>query len=358
MKKLGKKILVMSLLGSLSVTSLAGCGKKEDKEDKEEVVYTPETASATDALKVGEEDISIAEVLAYAVQYVYVQNVTSDTMDAELTKDSIIDSLRQTKLIYNVAINNGYELPDGYMQSAETTVDNVMKMFDEDFFEKYGITKEVFRKVFIEQCYVEAYSSYIKNDMNEKITADMTAACEKIDFVKLYYVRFPLIELDEQGEALTDEEGNYIKLSEEEKLKTKEAAENAIKEITDGKDVAEVIASYGVSDYSQETNGYIGGYSDEVNEALKGMKEGECSEIFEDEVSYLFIVMMDEENDEAKEAYIGVQTQEVLEEQFAEVQKKWLQTIPIDNENDFYGTEWADFDISQFVDDLNENRNK
>lgn len=349
-KVLFKKVICISSLAMVMVSSLSGCsGKKDD------VVYTAEEASTTKVMNVGDYEINLDEALVYSLQYIYMQGTTSDSLDdvtVESSKSAILDNIRQVKLMYDVAVNNSYELSQEDVATVDQTVKNCKTLFTQEMLDEYGISDEVLTKVFTEQYTVERYSEYIKHDMSETILADIEAAYKDYQFVVLSFIRFPTVEVDEQDAPKVDENGEYVYLSESEKEEVKKNAEEALEKLRDGTDYDQVIAEYGIAAYCYDNTGYIGGYSDELNAQLETMKAGDCSEIMEDSLGYGIVYMKEIDDGTLKQTYVEVQANEVLESEFATLQQRWLSTISIDPVNDMEGTTWADFDLKLFVENM------
>lgn len=359
MKKMIKQIGALTLVGCMALGLMTGCGSKKGKLDPEGG-YSKEEAKNTNVMVVGEDNISIGETLVYLIQYAYVQGLTEEQITDETVeshKSAVLDSVRQSKIFYTVAINNDFELSNDDKKIVDTAVENTKNLYSQEFFDKYGITDDILTKVYTEQYTVEKFTEMMKADMNEKIYNDTLSAYDDYRFVTVYLMRFPTVEINDDNEPQTNDDGSYVYLSDEDKAKAKEDAQNAIEDIKSGTDYLEVAANYGVDGYSYENNGYVGAYSDELNEAIEPLENGECTDVFEDDLGYGFVVMLNNNNEENKQSYAEVQAKEVLDSEFQTLQQKWLSTVAIDTEKDLNGTVWADFDLKLFISDMNKSMN-
>lgn len=357
-KKKNRRMISLVLCLALLMLTITGCekGKNTDSSDAldKEGGYTREEASQTKVMKVGDYDVTLDEALVYTLQYVYMQSVTSDSMtDQQISdlKNAVLNNIRQVKLIYDVASHNDYTLSEADMTTVSQAVANCKNMFTQELMEKYGISDETLERVFTEQYTVEQFSSYIKSDMKEKILADLDEAYKDYQFVSLTFIRFPTVEIEEEAPK-KDEDGNYIYVSDDEKQKMKEQAEAALKDLENGMDYNQVMDNYGVKAYSYDNTGYLGGYSDELNKQLENMQVGDYTEIMDDDLGYCIVIMTNMDDGTTKTAYVDMQAEEVLKQEFETLQNKWLSTVEIDTENDLYDTVWVDFDIKLLTKDM------
>lgn len=348
------------MVGTLALSSLTGCGKDNTTEEGKVVLsseggYTVEEAASTKVMKVGEYDVYLNEAMVYTLQEMYMQGATSATMTEEKIteyKNKVLDTIRQVKIINDVAINNDYVLPEEEKSKIDEAVANSKTLFGQEILDKYGITDEVLYMVYTEQFTVEMFSAYIKEDMGDSIYADLVKAYEEIQFVGVYVMRFPIVQKTDTDEPMRDEAGQYVYISDSDKETVYAQAEQAKKDIEAGEDVASVAEKNGVIAYSQASTGYIGGFSEELNSQLENMEIGDCTEIYEDELCYGIIILQSIDDGTDKEAYLQVQTTSTLSTQFETLQTRWLQTIAIDTVNDLEGTVWTDFDLLNFVKDM------
>lgn len=359
MKKnhLFNKMLSLSLVAAMTFSFMTGCKGKDNKDeekDKSEVIYTVEEASTTKALKIGDYEIYLDELMVYAMQDIITYGVKSEDIkkDEKTNKDQALSLIRETKILYDVALHNDVELNDNDIVTKDQLVESFKDRVPDEVFEMYGVSDEVIDKVFTERTYVEKFQNDIQNQMGQDITNDLTEAYKDYNFQNIYYIMFPTIEVDKNDNPAVDDAGEYIPLSESEKAEVLKKANSAIEELRSGKDVEEVIAGYGVDKYSSEQAGYVGGYSDEVNEAVADLKAGECTDVMETELGYVTIYIIDDHNEELRDNYVYSIVKDMLQDQMESLKQDWLSTIPVDVENDVIGTAWDDFDMAKMSDIL------
>lgn len=345
-----KKLVVGMLSAAMLLGTLTGCGEK-----KVEQKYSKEESASTKVMNIGEYEIFLDEMLVYVVQSVYIGGVTSKTAGAQnnTIKDEVLSNIRETKILYDVAINNNVELSEDDIAYTDSIIKNFKASFSQEFFDAYGISDEVIKKVFIERTYVEKFQNDIKNEMGKTINDDVDKGYVDYEFDQLYYMIFPTVAVDETtGNPATDSDGNYIPLSDDKKAEAKANAEVAVAEIRGGADAKSVAEKYQISEYCTEQIGYQDAYSDELKPVMEPMKDGDCTDVDETQVGYRIIVMLKENDEELKANYTYSIASDILENQFESLKKSWLASIEVDPEKDMVGDVWEKYSIQDMVDDM------
>lgn len=345
---IGKKLFAYGMISVMLMGMMTGCGKKDDNVD---VVYTQDEASATEALVIGDYSINMDELMVYSIQEIVTYGVKPEKIDADEAgyKEQTLALLRETKILYDVALHNGVELNDSDIQAKDELVNNFKSIVPNELFEKYGISDEIIDKVFTERTYVEKFENDIRNQMGQDISDDLTESYADKNFQTMYHMVFPIIEVDENDEPKKDDDGNYIELSDDEKKAVKERAEAALKDIEDGKEPEVVAEEYGISPYCSDTSGYVGAYSEEMNEILADIKAGECTDVLEGDTGYTIIYMKTVNDEALRDSYVYAVANDYLDSQYEALRNQWLATIPVDVEGDIRGTTWADFNMREMA---------
>lgn len=356
MKKLNltKRLVAGVMLIALAVTSLTGCDKTGDSATNTDAVGM-ENSSETKIMVVGERDVYLDEALVYTFQNIYLRGTASADWTENhsiAVKQEVISSIREAKILYKVACDNGYTLDESDYETVDVTSSNFEKTFGQELLDKYGITHDTIYMVFEEQALVSKFETEIKNDMGQSINDDLTAAYADYQFNTLYYMMFPTIEKDDADQPKLDENGNYIPLSDEDKAAVLEQAEAALEELRGGADYLEVADKYGITNYCSETSGYIGSYSDELNEALKDLGDGECTDIMEGEMGYSIVYVVVADDETLKTSYVYMLASEATDSEYEVLRNNWLATVPVDAEGDMEGTAWEDLDVKSIVVDF------
>ena len=343
-----KRLLVITLTFVMVASMLTGCKDKQ--------VYTVEEASSTEVVKIGKYTIYLDEMIVYAIQDFYLQGGNSaefDEVKDAYKKLTILSTLRENKIIYDVSQNNGLTLNDDDMAFVEQSITNFKTMIGQEILDRYGISDELLDRLFYEQACVTKFENDMKNDLGQTIQDDLTEQYADTKFMTIYYMTFPTVEVVD-GEPKVDASGNYVYVSDTEKEKVKEKAQEAADRIAAGEDYKAIAEEYGVAAYSQETNGYTGAYDEETNKIVDSMKDGDVSEPLESTLGYNVIVMLNSDDQNMKTSYIYSVASEGVDSEFEKLRQMWLGTIEIDAEGDKIGTTWDDFDLKSLLIDMEE----
>lgn len=351
MRRHSKRIL-SAILGLTMVVGLSGCGANDNKTN---VSGGYKNSSTTKAMVVGDYDINMDEMIMYSMQTAYMSDTKSESLtdvSVNTNKKTVLSLIRTNKIIYNVAVQNGCTLEDKDIDYVNNYIDGFKSRFPAEFLDEYGIGDDIITKVFTEQAMVSKYENDIKNDIGTNVQAGLEEELKDTKFHTLYYMLFPTVEI-EDGNPTMDDNNNYIYVSDDEKEKVLERANEATERIKNGESYEDIAKEYEVTEYSGERAGYADAYTDkDVAKAISELKDGECMEPYEDTLGYAVVVMIDSDNPELKESYISNYTSNSVSTQFDELEQKWLGTIKVDEAADMEGTVWADFDYKTMVEDL------
>lgn len=351
-KKYLKKQVAASVLAlSMAAASLTGCsnGLSSSKKESSNVgTMTQEEASTTKVMVIGDYDIYMDELLVYAIQALVTNNATVATVETnqDTYKEQTLSLIRTTKILYDVTQHNDVTLDDSDMETTNNTINNFLKSMPDGLLEKYGISEDVVRKVFIEQTYVSKFENDIKNDMGKTAQSDIEEKVKDYNFTIFDYILFPTVETTSEDVPATNTDGSYKYVDDASKQKAKENAEALLKELEAGGDAASLAAKYGVSDYYFERTGYVGSFTDSVNKAIENLENDDCSGVLEEQLGYAVIHMKSAHDEDLMKNYAYAVAKDTVDTQFDNLEKQWLSSIEVDTEKDMEGTVWADYDLS------------
>lgn len=342
-----KKICVAALSLTMAISMLTGCNKQ---------VYTQEEVSTTKAVMIGDYTIYLDELIVYAIQDFYLQGGNSaefdDVKDA-YKKLTILSTLRENKIIYDVSQNNGLTLDEEDMAFVEQSLNNFKAKIGQDFLDRYGISDELLERLFYEQACVTKFENDMKNDLGRTIQEDLEKSYANTKFNTIYYMTFPTVEVVD-GQPKTDASGNYVYLSDAEKENVKAQAEEAVERMRAGENYIDIANEYGITAYCQETNGYTGSYSDDMNAIVDNLGDGDVSDPIDSTLGYNVVYMINSDDQQLKDSYIYSVASDGVESEFEKLRQMWLGTIEIDAEGDKIGTVWDDFDLKGLLIDMEE----
>lgn len=344
-----KKYLVATLCLCM-ILSLVGCKKKEEEGYKD--------SSTTKVMVVGDYDVYLDEVIMYSMQVFFLQGADSQSWSEGVEKnnrETVISLVRENKILYDVAVNNDVTLNEADLEYVQTTIDGFKSKFSQDILDKYGITDETIQRVFEEQAIITKFENDTRNDMAQTMYSDFTEVYADYNFYSMYYMLFPTVQVGDDGNPVLNDDGTYAYVSESEKEEIYANASAAVEDIRAGKSYEEVATTYGVTDYSSSRISYAGANNDEELDAQIGaLNAGECTEVFEDTLGYVVVVMVSPNDEEIKDDYVTTLVNSSLSDEFEALKKMWLGTIAINETEDMEGTVWDDFDFKGLLIDLEE----
>ena len=266
-----RKIVCLLCALILCLSMLSGCGAGDEKTNKK-VVMT-----------VGEYDINHDELMLYCILELLSGTMTYQDVVADEAKykQQVLDSLVKTKMLNDAATLEKLEFNKNDEETRDRLIDNFTSYVPKDVLKKYGISEEVVKSVFQDTSVMNKLSNDTRNEMGKSLNEKYLEEFKDYNFQRIYYVTFPKVEADEEGNPLITEEGTYVMLDDETRAAKKEDAEAAVKEINAGADAKEVAKKYGVDAYSEEKSCYVGGYSSDMNDIMANLKAGQCTCVYE-----------------------------------------------------------------------------
>lgn len=320
-----KKRLRTSLVGLLIMTMLfclAGCGDASQGISVEE-------AKGTVIMSLGDDyDVSMSEFYLYLIQYLSMQQMDPESMsDADCSSviDTVLQQMRLELVEYLLAQNTeGVEAKQEDLDSIETDTANYMERFGKEFLAEYGIDEECVKQLFTEQVYILALTDKAVEDMKKDYYEQYLQEYSEKTFHSISYALFPSIRYDEEGKPQTDDEGEYISLSEDEMKEQHAKAEEFHKRALDGESLEDLIEEYGISASSGKEHNYKGAYSEEMNQAIDNLKTGDISDVVETEAGYM-IARMDNPNDTDYRDYVAqYAASDTANNMLPQMQQNWL----------------------------------
>lgn len=344
-----KKIISVVLVLGM-ILSCAGCGDSSGSQNSLNSKISAEDAKNTEVLKIGEETIMLDYIYLYTIQFIYTYGVDEETLAADMDnyKAQILSQLRTDEIQYQYAKNNGIELTEDEKAEMDDVVERYYKTFPEEFLEQYGISKELVTELFYKQRYISKLTDETTKTLQEQYKKEAEKELEDTEFFDLYYLLFPTVEYKD-GSPVTDEDGKYISLSDEEKAKQKELVEKAKERLESGEDAESLAEEYEIEDYSEELRSYKGAYAEDLENLIKDLQSDDVSEVYEDDLGYMVVKMINSNDEEYKEYYIETAATEKASEQLSTEKASWLKFVEVDEENDMIGDTWKNLDVSKIA---------
>ena len=344
---------------ALGLSILAGCGSTDNTSDGGK---TQSTASSTDSkatdnsdavmtvgeYSIGKEELmlySILEILSGTVQYEDIQK------DEEKYKQVVIDNIVETKMAGDAAKDAGMEFTEDDENTRDSLIKNFTTYVPKSVREKYGISDELIDSVFNDTSIMNKIETNTRNELGKKLTADLKEQYKDYNFQKIYYITFPKVKADDDGNPMTDDNGNYVKLDDKELADMKSKAEAAVKEINAGADAEETAKKYGVDAYSEEKQSYVGGYADDMMDKLAA---GQCTEVYEAETAYYAIAVLSDHDSDLLDSFAYQSAEAQVDTELEKTKQQWIDSCDDKGGIVYKDDTWKNFSLLDMATDLND----
>lgn len=344
---MNKKLMAVILMIIMSISiCLTGCGADADSGSYTQAVANGKDPSKVLVLSVGEDDVYLNEVNYYALSLLEGMGVPEGTdmtqyySDAYPTWDDafkaqLLLQIRQSKILYLKAVEEGITLTAEEEQEMDALVDEFIAGYDAEVLKNYGLDKEVLTKIYTQIGMIRKLEQTIEEDFNSETA--------KVSYGTIENVVFLTAKLDENGNAIVGDDGNYEKVSAAEQEKQKELAEEALARLKAGEAVEDLIEEYGISD----TSGTVHATTDSLTEVYH-LENGEISDVLETDFGYVIVKMIALEDTEYTELANEYNTSTALQEAIEDQEQVWFDAFPISNK-DVVEEVWEAFTFQDFL---------
>lgn len=344
MRKSIKKILATVLVGSLAVSVFTGCSGSG-----QQVSYTVDQASSTEVMKVGNETVTLDEVYLFIIQCAYTFG-----MDKENTEESesayramILEQIQSSKTKYQVALTADLEITEEDEKSIEENVESYYDTFGNEVLDKYGISRDAVKQLFLETKYIEKLENKAKEDLKKDYLEEAQTEYGNKTFVAVDYALFPVTK--------EDAEGNEVEMSDTEKAAVKEKAEEFRQRVAAGEDLKTLAAEYGVEDTTDTQRTFIGANSEALDSIIKTLKNGDVPDLYEDSTGYMVMYMANDNDTEYRDYFLQSYAAQKTEDRYDVMQEAWLSAMNI-SEDDIIGDTWENISIVEVADYMDKNK--
>ena len=371
MRKYKTRAIAGLLCAMMAVSACTGCsnglsketesGKEttasqDDTKSYEKVTIDKDTLRSEKIMTSFDEDIYLNEIFLFSLDIMENSSTQPSNSyaitdeEAAALKAEIESETKRYKIEYHIALDKGYTLTDSDKEGVNKLISSFKGKYSQAFLDKLCIDDALIEKVYTERAYVLKKEQEEKNRLGETELASQTDANKDKNFVSLYYMVFPCVEADENGEPKTDENGNYIPISDDEKAKVEEKANKLVAEVREkGTDPETLAEEYGIKASSQNMNGYVGAYSEHINEVVKDMKTGEITDPEDSSLGYIVIYMQQDHDEELKELYVKKLADEYVKTEIEKIKSSWTADQAYVEKVEFSGDFWKSFDLRNLV---------
>nr|MBQ8252487.1 peptidyl-prolyl cis-trans isomerase [Lachnospiraceae bacterium] len=336
-----RKIISLILVSVMTLGLLVGCGNDASTTSGEgvslvgEKIVSAEEAKKTVVFTVEEEEVTLDEMYLYYIQYLFNNKVAPEAMNEAKKADldsKVVSQMMVETVEYLLALQmEELEISEEDLEQSKVSADNFYNFFGKEMLANYGVDKDTVDELFRKQVYVTAVTNKAIRDLSESNLEQYEAEYKDLKFHSITYALFPSVEYDEEGKAVTDEEGKNVALSDQAMKEQLAKAKELQKKAASGeKTMEELIEEYGISHCSGVERNYEGAYVEELNEVVKSLEEGDVSAVIQTDAGYM-IARMDKKNDqEYKDYMISYAAQQMAKSLLPKMQEKWSQQAGLD----------------------------
>lgn len=343
MKKAKHFSAVVAIVLSMALL-LAGCKSSNKPSGVAQAASGGKDPSEVLVLSVGGDEIYLNEVNYYALSLLSGMSVPEGTDMSQYYSESyptmddafkaqLLVQMRQSKILYLKAQEEGITLTEEEQKEMEGLIDEFIASYDRDKMEKFGIDREVLTDIYTQIGMIRKLEQTVAEEI--EVENQSYGTFENLVFLK--------VKLDESGNALLDEEGNYVYLSEEEQAEQKALAEEALARVQAGEDVEALIEEYDLT----ATSGTMHATTDSMKTTYQ-LEDGEVSEIMESDFGYTIVKITKLEDDEYTEMVNEYNSSSAIQEAIKEQESAWFDAFPVTDE-DVVGEVWEAFTFQDFL---------
>lgn len=320
MNKLWRKVLTAGICTCMAATALTGCAPKADKT----------------AVTVGDEKVNLGLVnlmlrINQAQMQTYYGAYMGEDMWAnygETTKDSVVENIENMILMEQHMDEYGESITDDEKKKISDAAKAFIESNDEKTVKAMNATTENVER------FLTLYT--VQSKMYDAIVADVDreVSDEEAAQKTVQYVLFSTA-------GSTDEEGNSVEMSDEDKAAKRELAEKLLEAVKGGQDMAEALKELGedrspVSSSFGTDNGTI---SDALREAAEGLSDGEVADsLVETDGGYYVLQMVTTFDEEKTEAQKDTIVSERINTLYTDTLNGWKEDTAISTDSDLLAT--------------------
>ncbi len=240
----------------------------------------------------------------------------------DLAKSEAMDSALYTEILYKEATAEGYALTDEEKETVNTNVSNLLSQLSKATIKKNDFTEAYLTEVLSKSALVERF----RQDKIDALDIDDEALKAEIKYedYRQYDIEYLYV-----STTTTDEEGNSVALSDEEKKTAYDKLNSYYETAKTTEDWSKLLPDEEEEVTYSKTN-FIESdttYSDEFEAMMIAMENGDVSEIYEEEKGYYIVRMVNnnssESYDNAVEEAITTAENEGFDEVYKKIQEKY-----------------------------------
>lgn len=337
MKKFAKRIAAAGLVLMMAIGCLTGCNQEASEQSQTKLfsydgtdVYLDEAWVYAKIAKTAYENA----YLSYFGEDMWSMQVSNDEngnpVDFEdMVKGSVLSQIKQVIVLVNKAEELGVSLTSDEIKEAKEAAELFCsKSEGKAILEETGATEDTVRKIYEDNALASKVQKEAVKDVDTNVSDD---EARQTTVYKLVF-----------GLTTTDDDGNTVDMTDEQKAEQLAKAQDALAQIQSGTDMESLAETLGVSDSASETYGAGEAAGGEDFEAvMAGLNDGDVApEVLTTEEGYVvakLVAYTDEEATAAeKENIIADREMALYEELYAEwtesLEAEWVYEEDVDTE--------------------------
>ena len=322
-----KKFVPLLLAAALGISALAGCGSAIDGD---------KTGATFDGKEIS---LGLMNFMARYQQIIYDmyfgpdvwgQDMSGDgTTMEENVKSEVVENIKTLYMLEKHMADYNVEITDDELAKIEEAAKKFMEDNTDKAIKQVGATEEYVKEMLRLNTIQIKMQKAIEAEVDTEVS-DEEAAQKKISYVQV------------NNSSKTDEEGNTVDYTEEEKAALQTDVETfAASAASDFEGAAET-AGYTVSTATYGTDNST--LTEEVTEAADKLKEGEISGVITTDDSYYVVRMDSLFDEEATESRKSEIVEERKSDHYTEVCDGYKKDVPFELNED----EWAKVKFDEF----------
>lgn len=240
---------------------------------------------------------------------------TSGSTVRDLAKQEAVESALYTEILYKEAVSKGYSLTEEEKTTLNTNVDNLINnVIPEAVAEKNGFDKEYLTDILGKSMLVERF----KKDQIVTLNIDEEAIKAGIDFedYKQYDIEYLFI-----SKTKTDDDGNSVDLTEEEKIAAKDRLTGLIDQAKTTDDWSTLVPEED-TELVYQKNYFTKNdskFDDEFKAVMTAMNNGDISDVYETENGWYLVKMVNNNSSESYDREVESQISSAEQEGFQQI---------------------------------------
>lgn len=302
----------------------------------------------TIAFRVGAEEVYMDEVNLCILQNVVDLGIGEKALNTTAEDGSSADSYYKNEILQlimdykveaQVAKKQGIALTKKEKETVSKDVTEYLGQIDGRILSNLGIKKDRVIEIYQER--------YLAHKLEQTVTDDVDVEDQR--YCTIYMLLFPKVQVDEEGNYLTEEDGQTpLMLSDEEIAKQKQNAEEAYRRLQDGEDITELAKEYGVEKVSGEQSNMEESFGDAFTDEIKKLKEGDVSPVIDISSCYAILKMVKENNEELAAQVMDRYRSDKEKDALKEKRTAWYDDEGI-TEASFVGNAWKNLSLYDFA---------